>query len=86
MPCSLINECPKEHQNQKSEVYKDTVFICPITGKQICLWCCLHIAGLADPKTRMWSEDKHPEYTDVVNKMGKDWNQTWQICSRCRNH
>jgi len=54
-------------------------------GKQICLWCCLHLVDLAAPTTRVYSEENHPEYGTVTRQLERDWDSIWETCSKCVN-
>lgn len=83
MDCSLkeIN-----HNNIPKPQYAETFFKCPIIGKQICMWCCLHISEVADPKKRMSASDFSSSYYEEIPKIAtRDWDDMWVTCQKCRN-
>lgn len=84
MECSLSKKLKSEHARKDEPRY--SVFLnCPlINGKQICLWCCLHICDIAEPLGRGDSAALHPTYESVVAKeTDRDWDEIWYTCSRC---
>jgi hypothetical protein len=86
MKCTLVNKVPTEHANMKDPRLGEIFMNCPLfNGKQICFWCCLHIADLARPLTRETAQDTHPEYGCVTATTERDWDSLWQTCSKCSN-
>jgi len=85
MDCSLKNVV--EHNKIPKVQYAETVFKCPVIDRQICMWCCLHISDVADPKTRNKTLDYSSPYYDSIPKLtSRDWNSIWVTCEKCRNN
>jgi len=83
MNCSLKK---LSHNNISKPQYAETFFKCPIVDRQICLWCCLHIGELADPKTRLHASEFSTEYDEKIPKITtRDWDDMWVTCQKCRN-
>jgi len=86
MKCALANELKEEHAKMTKSGYAGILFTCPVLTKQICMWCCLHIADMADPKKREYMVGKFPRYAEIVTKIsGRDLDDIFRTCSRCRN-
>ena len=86
MKCILENITPNEHVSGRSKDtrYAETMLYCPLfDGRQICLWCCLHICGTAEPLRRGDYQIEHPEYADMDVETGRTWDEIWSTCSRC---
>lgn len=83
MGCSLQNKLKKEHASMVNPKLAEVIFECPVVGKQICLWCCLHIADAADPLKRGYTLDMFPDMVKVEEESGRDLDSIWETCSRC---
>ncbi len=86
MNCSLKETAPEAHAKMKDSRLGHAVWTCPVLGKQICQWCCLHIADVANPTTRERSSQGFPEYAENVPAIsGRELDSVWETCGRCRN-
>lgn len=86
MDCSLKKKF--DHDNIPKQQYADIMFKCPIIDKQICLWCCLHISEVADPKSRMIASESLNSvsyYENIPKQTLRDWDDMWVTCGKCRN-
>jgi len=85
MECILAKKIIGEHKNIKDERYATTFLNCPLfDGRQICLWCCLHIRDIADPIRRGDYSLAHPDYESTVSADSRrDWDEIWSICGKC---
>lgn len=87
MKCVLEDKAPHEHEvaRGKPVYYRETFIHCPLlNGRQICLWCCLHICDIATPLNRGDYQIAHPEYASLLpEECGRDWDEIWQVCSKC---
>jgi hypothetical protein len=87
MTCILKNRTPDEHATALKTRPKilGTELPCPLyNGRTICLWCCLHIAGIAEPLNRGDNEIRHPEY-NIVMETGRSWDEITSLCTKCIN-
>jgi len=87
MSCVLKKELKSQHDKIQDDRFSDTQYECPVlTGKKICLWCCLHIEGVLNPISRANLEEKYRDYVDTISDMsGLNLDAAWEICSSCRN-
>ena len=84
MDCSLHKEFKKEHAEMKNPKFSGVILTCPVIGKQICLWCCLHIADAADPMRRNRTTDQFPNFVANLPKLAdRELDSIWETCSRC---
>lgn len=85
MDCSLLKLAPVEHGKIKDVRYAQTFLNCPLLdGKQLCLWCCLHIRDIAEPLNRGAYSEAHPEYEALLPKLSdKSWDEIVSVCSKC---
>jgi len=83
MSCSLYKDLKEEHDTMKNPKLAGVIHSCPVIGKQICLWCCLHIADAADPMSRNNMLDKYPNLVKVEEISGRNFDSIWETCSRC---
>ncbi len=84
MKCSLEEVLKEEHAKSKDKRYTENIVgRCPLLDKQICLWCCLHIEGIADPSRRMNQQENGYYYT-VPEITHRDWDEMWETCSTCK--
>uniref|UniRef100_A0A6M3K5R4 Uncharacterized protein n=1 Tax=viral metagenome TaxID=1070528 RepID=A0A6M3K5R4_9ZZZZ len=83
MDCSLKKLLPEYHENMKNPKLASVMSTCPILGKQICLWCCLHICDVADPMKRNRALDNFPDLVKVEEESGRAFDSMWETCSRC---
>jgi hypothetical protein len=83
MDCSLSKTLKKYHEDMKNPKLAGVIHHCPVIGKQICLWCCLHIADAAEPMKRMHTLDIYPDMMKVEEISGRDLDSIWETCSRC---
>ena len=85
--CILKPNLPEEHAvaETKDVRYKGTYMNCPLfNGRQICLWCCLHICDIGEPLKRGDSGIAHPEFeANIPALSGRNWDEIWQTCSQC---
>lgn len=92
MDCTLRKGLKKEHENISNPIYApggvgaETMWICPLMGRQICHWCCLHIYNVAQPITRATASDYNPGYANNIARLtGRaDLDDIWSTCSQCR--
>jgi hypothetical protein len=76
----------EEHENMSNPKFGGITFMCPVIGKQICMWCCLHISDIADPMKREKAYINHTKYAEIATKIsGRDLDDIFRTCSRCRN-
>jgi hypothetical protein len=75
------------HTERAKPPHTTTYLNCPLLGgRQICLWCCLHISDIANPLTRVWAGEKNQEYLDILKLLPPeraDWDLMWSTCYRC---
>lgn len=85
MDCVLKKHLKKEHEEMRLPAYGEMIESCPLLGKQICFWCCLHISHIAQPATRNMSIDYNPGYAEKIVKIAdrEDWDDVWVTCSQC---
>ena len=84
MACSLEKKLKKEHAEMKNPKLAGVIVNCPIIGKQICLWCCLHISDAANPQTRNHTLDVFPNMVVAEEVAERSFDSMSETCSRCR--
>ena len=86
MNCALESYLEKEHENMREPRLGTIIVNCPIFGRQICYWCCLHVQDMSNPLTRPNAEVFNPRYKEVINKIRPDitLDGCWETCSSCR--
>lgn len=84
MSCSLYKLLKKEHDAMANKNLSDVIVDCPVIGKQICLWCCLHISDAATPLTREHTLNMYPGIAKVQEISGRDFDSINETCARCR--
>ena len=84
MGCSLESTLKEAHASMRNPKLGNITHHCPILDKQICLWCCLHIADAGDVKQREHMLNMYPELMDVQKISHRDFDSMFQTCSRCR--
>lgn len=84
MKCSLAGT--QAHGSMKNPKLGGNIWMCPVLGRQICQWCCLHIADVANPLSREYASRNFPEYAEKVPEIsGRELDNVWETCGRCRN-
>lgn len=84
MTCTLKKQLKAEHAKITKKQFEDTEWLCHLTSKQICHWCCLHIYRVAQPKTRLTATDFNPGYAGIADIVEKtDLDDVWVTCSQC---
>jgi hypothetical protein len=83
MSCSLEQILKEEHESMKNPKFAGIIQDCPVLGKQICLWCCLHIADAADPMKRNRTLDLFPNLVKIEEEAGRRFDSIWETCARC---
>ena len=77
------------HTKVKDTRYIEHFVTCPLIEKDICIWCCLHISDLANPRTREIADAAQTEYSDLITneQLSKfvDWDGVWTNCFKCIN-
>ena len=85
MICSLDKIIKDAHTNIKKQELGNIMFTCPVIGKQICLWCCLHIEAASNPMTRLNTIDNTPCFgIDLPIALERDLDKIFETCSTCR--
>jgi len=54
-------------------------YSCPLSGMNICLWCCLHVHDRANP----WDPYNSDKYEMVAEELGMTWEEVWARCAHC---
>jgi len=86
MECALKDRLKEEHAKMTKPAYAGVIFHCPVLGRQMCLWCCLHLSDLADPMKRSYAMTDFFRYADVAKELsGRDLDSIHQTCVHCRN-
>ena len=87
MDCYLEKHLKEEHASIKDPRYGNIIFGCPVFGgKQICMWCCLHIRDVANALTRNYATDHHPNYAVIAPEVSeRSLDSIWETCARCHN-
>lgn len=87
MDCYLKKHLKEEHENMRDASYGSIIFTCSVfEGSHICMWCCLHTRDVANPLTRNYAVDHHPDYAIKSPEISKrDLDSIWETCSRCHN-
>jgi len=84
MGCSLEPMLKKAHAEMRNPKLGNIILHCPVLNRQICLWCCLHLADAGDPKKREHMLNLYPELMDVQKVSNRDFDSMFETCSRCR--
>jgi len=86
MDCFLEKHLKEEHAAMKNPKLGGIVMTCPVLGCQICMWCCLHIRDVANPLSRNYATDHHPNYAIKVPELSeRNLDSIWETCARCHN-
>lgn len=85
MKCTLARKLKSEHEKVKDARYLEQFMKCPLlSGRQVCLWCCLHISDIANPGKRPVASEKFPNYFNHIgDETGRDWDSIQSTCSKC---
>ena len=73
--------CLKKNHNKAGRL-GGSYLICPLLGKEICFWCCLHISDRANPLLRGNAEAG--DYEDITDMTNRTWDSIWEVCSKCQ--
>lgn len=84
MDCSLQKKMKKEHAEMANPKLAGVMVTCPIIGKQICLWCCLHISDAANALSRNHTLELYPGLYEVEKVAERSFDSMSETCSRCR--
>lgn len=85
MACALEKILVEEHANMKNQRFRNIVSMCPVVGRQICLWCCLHTHDVADPLSRNYASEMFPNLSIEISKIsGRGLDSIWETCSVCQ--
>jgi hypothetical protein len=76
--------CRIGKHNKINKKYENIACHCPlIGGKDICLWCCLHIADISDPSKRQERLDSNPDFISVPEDLKMPWDDIRKVCVGC---